>query len=129
MLIEKIVAHASRDYCIIVDNSKIVSRLGEKAPVPVEVVSEALGTATRSLEELGGEVELRMATMKDGPVITDHGSFVLDVRFPRPFEPAAMEREIMAIPGVTANGIFTRPVTHLLVGHADGRIERQERPS
>jgi ribose 5-phosphate isomerase A len=129
MLIEKIVAHASRDYCIIVDSSKIVGRLGEKAPVPVEVVSEALSTATRSLETLGGDVELRMATMKDGPVITDHGSFVLDVRFPSPFDPASMEREIMAIPGVTANGIFTRPVTHLFVGHPDGRVEQREKAS
>ena len=48
MLIEKIVAHASRDYAIIVDSSKIVGRLGEKAPVPVELVPEALTTVSRA---------------------------------------------------------------------------------
>jgi ribose 5-phosphate isomerase A len=127
MLIEKIMAHASEDYCIVVDSSKVVRRLGEKAPVPVEVVPEALGIATRGLERLDGLVELRMAAMKDGPVVTEYGGFVLDVRFPRPFQPADMEREIMAIPGVTANGIFTRPVTHLVVGHPGGWIEQRRR--
>lgn len=129
MLIEKIVAQASRDYCIIVDGSKIVSRLGEKAPVPVEIVPEALTTVTRRLEQLGGRPELRMARMKDGPVISDHGNFVLDVRFPQPFDPRNMEREIALIPGVMAHGIFTRPVTHLIVGWPDGRIDHQKRKS
>jgi ribose 5-phosphate isomerase A len=127
MLIEKIVAHASRAYCIIVDSSKIVGRLGEKAPVPVEVFPEALTTATRSLEALGGSVELRMAIRKDGPVLTDHGGFVLDVRFAEPFDPPWLEREIMAIPGVTANGIFTHPVTDLIVGAPDGTTEHRQR--
>jgi ribose 5-phosphate isomerase A len=128
MLIEKIVAHASRGYAIVVDSSKIVGRLGEKAPVPVELVPEALTTVSRALEALGGAPELRMARMKDGPVITDHGNFVLDVRFPRPFDPQAMERDLMLIPGVMAHGIFTRPVTDLFVGSADGRIEHARKP-
>ncbi len=128
MLIEKIVAHASRDYAIVVDSSKIVSRLGEKAPVPVELVPEALTTVSRALEGLGGKPELRMAKMKDGPVITDHGNFVLDVRFPRPFDPQDMERDIMLVPGVMAHGIFTRTVTDLFVGSTDGRIEHTRRP-
>jgi ribose 5-phosphate isomerase A len=123
MMIEKIVAHASRDYAIIVDSSKIVGRLGEKAPVPVELLPAALVTVSRAVEALGGKPELRMAKMKDGPVITDHGNFVLDVRFPAGFDPLAMERELMLIPGVLAHGIFTRPVTHLFVGWPDGRVE------
>jgi ribose 5-phosphate isomerase A len=126
MLIEKIVAHASRDYAIIVDSSKIVGRLGEKAPVPVELVPEALTTVSRAVEALGGRPELRMAKMKDGPVITDHGNFVLDVRFPAAFDPPAMERELALIPGVLAHGIFTRPVTDLLVGWPDGRIQHRQ---
>jgi ribose 5-phosphate isomerase A len=125
MLIEKIVAGAGRDYCIIVDESKLVSRLGEKAAVPVEIVEEAVATVTHSLEQLGGEVQLRLATRKDGPVVTDHGGFVLDVRFSQAFDPAVREREIMGIPGVTANGIFTRPVTNLIVGFADGHVEHR----
>jgi ribose 5-phosphate isomerase A len=128
MLIEKIVAHASRDYAIVVDSSKLVGRLGEKAAVPVELVPEALATVSRAAEALGGKPELRMARMKVGPVITDHGNFVLDVRFPKAFDPLAMERELMMIPGVMAHGIFTRPVTDLLVGWPDGRVEHTRKP-
>jgi ribose 5-phosphate isomerase A len=125
MLIEKIVAQASDRYCIIVGSSKLSSRLGEKAPVPVEVVSEALLTATRRLEALGGRVELRMAARKAGPIISDHGNLVLDVSFSEPFDPQSLEEKIMGIPGVTANGIFTRRVDDLLVGHPDGRVEHR----
>jgi ribose 5-phosphate isomerase A len=127
MLNEKIVAQASRSYCVVVDSSKLSQRLGEKAPVPVEVVPGALRTATRRLENLGGRVSLRMAKMKDGPVITDHGGFVLDVHFTAFFEPEQMEARIMSIPGVTANGIFCQPVSDLLVGWPDGRIEHRKR--
>lgn len=127
MLIEKLVARASRSYCIIVESYKIVRRLGEQAPVPVEIIPEALVTATRQLEALAGIVTLRLATMKDGPVISDHGNFILDVSFPRAFSPKRMESEIMAIPGVIANGIFTLPVTDLFIGYPDGRTERKSR--
>jgi ribose 5-phosphate isomerase A len=127
MLIEKVVAHASERYCIVVDSSKLSTRLGEKAPVPVEVVPEALMTASRQLEKVGGRVELRMAEKKSGPVVTDHGGFVLDVRFKDAFDPEKLEAEIMMIPGVTANGIFTRPVNDLFIGYPDGRIEHKHR--
>lgn len=127
MLIEKVVAHASKKYCIMVHVSKLVSRLGETAPVPVEIVPEALVTASRQLEALGGRVVLRMATKKAGPIISDHGNFVLDVSFAEPFDPPKMEAEIMMIAGVTANGIFTRPVSELFVGYPDGRVEHESK--
>jgi ribose 5-phosphate isomerase A len=127
MLIEKVVAHASDRYCIMVHSSKLASRLGEKAPVPVEVVPEALVTASRQLESMGGQVRLRMAAKKAGPIISDRGNFVLDVSFGGPFDPEKLEAEIMRIPGVTANGIFTRPVDELFVGYPDGRVEHKSK--
>jgi len=127
MLIEKVVAHASERYCIMVHSSKLTSRLGEKAPVPVEVVPEALLTASRRLEALGGRVELRMATQKAGPIISDHGNIVLDVSFPESFDAQRLEAQIMSIPGVAANGIFTRPVNDLFVGFPDGRVEHKSK--
>ena len=66
-----------------------------------------------------------MATKKAGPIISDHGNLVLDVTFSESFDPAEMEAKIMGIPGVTANGIFTRPVNHLFIGHPDGRVEHK----
>jgi ribose 5-phosphate isomerase A len=93
----------------------------------VELVPEALLTVSRAVEALGGVPALRMARMKDGPVITDHGNFVLDVRFPAAFDPPAMERELALIPGLLAHGIFTRPVSDLLVGWPDGRVQHSKR--
>ena len=122
MLNEKIVAAASRRYAIVVGQGKLVRRLGEKQPLPVEVVREARVTAARALERLGGVPEVRMAQGKSGPVITDHGNLVLDVRFPRPFDPREMETRIALIPGVAASGLFTLKVTDLFVGSAGGRI-------
>lgn len=127
MLIEKVVAHASDRYCIMVHSSKLVSYLGEKAPVPVEVVPEALVTASRQLESVGGQARLRMAAKKAGPIISDQGNFVLDVSFGELFDPEKLEAEIMSIPGVTANGIFTRPVDELFVGYPDGRVEHKSK--
>jgi ribose 5-phosphate isomerase A len=127
MLTEKIVAQASDHYCIVIQSSKLSSRLGEKAPVPVAIVPEALVTVSRRLEELGGAVELRMAVRKAGPVVSDHGNLVLDVTFRESFDPHQMEAQIMGIPGVTANGIFTRPVNDLFVGYPNGRVEHESR--
>ncbi len=127
MLTEKIVATASVRYAIVVGRGKLVSCLGETAWIPVEVVREARVTALRTLTALGGEPLLRMATEKDGPVITDHGNLVLDVRFGSGFEPGAMERRIAAIPGVAACGIFTVPVTDLFVGSPAGRVRHERR--
>ncbi len=127
MLIEKIIAHASDTYCIVADESKIVNRLGEKTPVPVEIVPEALLTVSNSLEALGSSVDLRMARMKDGPVITDHGNFILDISFKETFDPRSLETEIKAIPGVMASGIFTRKVTDLFIGMENGKIDHRKR--
>jgi len=127
MLIEKLVAQASREYCILVNSSKLTTRLGETATVPVEIVLEALAPASRRLETMGGRVTLRMAEKKSGPVISDHGNFVLDVTFSDPFDPRKMETDIMMIAGVTANGIFTRPVSDLFVVYADGRVEHKHK--
>jgi ribose 5-phosphate isomerase A len=125
MFAEKIVASASRSYAIVVDTSKLVSHLGERAPIPVEVVREARVTAERALRALGGDPVVRVAAGKDGPVITDHGNLVLDVAFRRGFDPLALERAIAAIPGAVASGIFTLPVTDLFVGSPSGRVRHE----
>jgi len=127
MLMEKIVAQASKSYAIVVDGSKLVSRLGQRFPVPVEVLPEALTAASRQLEALGAAVELRQAQRKAGPVVTDHGNLILDARFQAPFDPRQLESAIKEISGVLACGIFTRKVTDLFVGFPDGRIEHSRR--
>jgi ribose 5-phosphate isomerase A len=130
LLTEKIVAYSSASYAIVVDESKIVENLGVKFPVPVEVVSEARVSVTLALEKLGAEVNLRQAVRKAGPVITDHGNLLLDIRFAKAPDPVLMEREINIIPGVVENGFFTGPSYRTLrpvvfIAHADGTVERR----
>jgi ribose 5-phosphate isomerase A len=111
-----------------VDESKLVKNLGLNFPVPVELVPEARVTVTMTLEKLGAEVMLREALRKAGPVITEHGNLLLDMRFSNPVDPAALEAELNRIPGVVENGFFTgsreRPV--VFVGCLDGTIKRQD---
>jgi ribose 5-phosphate isomerase A len=124
MLIEKLAAYASDSFAITVDESKVVNRsLGTGFPVPVEVIPEARTSVCLTLDAMGATVTLREALRKAGPVITEHGNLILDIRFTKAVDPVAMEREINYIPGVVENGFFTnnRPVVY--IAHLDGTIE------
>jgi len=131
LLLEKIIAYSSTSYLIIVDESKIVESLGISFPVSVEVFPFARVPVTMALRKLGAEVELRKAQRKAGPVITDQGNLLLDIRFKEAVAPAAMEAKIKAIPGVIENGFFTYPDDHplrpeILIGYADGTVKRRK---
>ena len=123
LLIEKIAAYASADFAIIVDETKLVDNLGTGAPIPVEVVPEARVSAGKALAALGAMVTLREALRKAGPVITEHGNVILDLRFAETLDPAAMEREINQIPGVVENGLFTRKAPTVYIARTNGTIE------
>lgn len=125
LFMEKVVAYASRRFVVIVDESKLSDRLGTRFAVPVEVVPAALGPARRSIASLGGEVTVRMGVRKAGPVITDLGNLLLDVRFEPLSDPAHMEEELDRIPGVVENGLFTRRKPVVLIARRDGRIEER----
>jgi ribose 5-phosphate isomerase A len=137
LLSEKIIAYASLTFAVVVDESKLVESLGIKFPVPVEIVPEARVPVTLALEKLGAEVVLREALRKAGPVITDHGNLLLDIRFKEKVDPVVMEVELNRIPGVVENGFFTGPtdITGILnrsprpvifIGHSNGRVSRRD---
>lgn len=126
LLMEKIVAYASRSLLIIVDDSKLSARLCDRFAIPVEIVANALEPVSRKLRELGGEVSLRIAVRKAGPVVTDLGNLLLDVTFRRSFDPRTMENELKLIPGVLEDGLFTRKRPELLIGHPDGSVEHRK---
>ena len=123
LLMEKIIAYASAVVLIIVDHTKLSPRLGERFAVPVEVVADAVTPVSRRLRDMGGEVSLRMAVRKAGPVVTDLGNLLLDVTFRGAFEPRKMEDALKLIPGVLEDGLFTKKTPQLVVGLADGSIE------
>jgi ribose 5-phosphate isomerase A len=102
---EKVVAAAADRFVVIVDDSKLVSHLGERAPLPVEVVAFARPVCERLLSERGWEPELRRGV--DGaPFLTDQGNPVLDCRRGDWTDPEQLAAELSALPGVAAHGLF-----------------------
>lgn len=122
---EKIIDSLAKVFVVVVDQSKLVQRLGESFPVPVEVLPLAIAPVLRRLETMGGEPVVRMAVKKDGPVITDQGNLVVDVTFKDIPDPAALESALNNIPGVLENGIFVGVANIILVGSPeDGTVRR-----
>ncbi|HTZ53046.1 MAG TPA: ribose-5-phosphate isomerase RpiA [Spirochaetia bacterium] len=123
LLMEKIIAYSSKALVIIVDHTKLSPRLCEHFAIPVEVVADAVTPVRRTLEKMGGEVSLRMAVMKAGPVVTDLGNLLLDVTFRGEFDPRRMEEDLKLIPGVLEDGLFTRLPPALVIAREDGTIQ------
>ncbi|HEU4326896.1 MAG TPA: ribose-5-phosphate isomerase RpiA [Roseiflexaceae bacterium] len=121
LLREKVVVASSRRFAVVADRSKLVTRLGERAPVPVEVVAFALAPVRRRLVDLGATPALRRAP--DGSTYqTDQGNPILDCRFDRIDDPAALDQALHAIPGVVEHGLFLGVASAAFVA-GDGGIE------
>jgi ribose 5-phosphate isomerase A len=116
---EKVVDSWAELFVVVVDESKLVKQLGEKFPVPVEVLPFAVQPVMKKLQGMGGDPVLRMGVKKDGPIITDQGNMVIDVRFPQIKDPRALELELNDIPGVVENGLFVGLAHVVLVGTTD----------
>ena len=116
---EKIVADVAKRVVIVVDRTKLVGRLGEKMPVPVEVLPFVYKTAIRRLVEFGGKPVLR-ATPVGAPFVTDDGNYIIDVKFRGLVKPKDLEIKINNVPGVIENGIFVGVADIVLVGYEGG---------
>lgn len=117
--LEKIVDSAADKFLVIVDESKRVEKLGD-FPVPLEVIPTAYQPVTEWVKTAGGIPSLRMAQMKDGPVITDNNNFVVDVQFKVIPNPHELEIALNSIPGVVENGIFAGIADHVLIATSNG---------
>lgn len=114
---EKIVAAMAKKFVVVVDESKLVSTLGAAFPIPVEVLPAGLAYVERAIRDMGGAPALRIATSgKDGPVVTDNGQFILDVRFPPATDLRAADSKLHQIPGVLETGLFFDLASKVLVG-------------
>ncbi len=114
---EKIVAAVADKFVCIIDDSKMVDRLGAY-PLPVEVIPLARSYVARRIRSLGGNPEWR----KD--FVTDNGNIILDVKHLDIINPPEFESELNQITGVVTNGLFSRrPADVLLVG-SDGGVDR-----
>ncbi|MFL5732333.1 MAG: ribose-5-phosphate isomerase RpiA [Chloroflexia bacterium] len=119
LLREKIVALATALEIIVVDATKIVTKLGTHAPVPVEVATFGWSRTRQSLASLGCDPILR--TTPDGsPYITDSGNYLLDCRFPPIDDPSTLAAQIKAITGVVDHGLFLNVVGSVIIASPQG---------
>jgi ribose 5-phosphate isomerase A len=121
LLREKIVAAASRELVIVVDQEKLVDQLGDHTPVPIEVVQFGWQASAAALQRLGGSPVLRDAT-EDHPFITDGGNYILDCRFGRIADPRLLEQQIGMTVGVVESGLFVGRTSAVVVA-SEGGVE------
>ncbi|MBW4468923.1 MAG: ribose-5-phosphate isomerase RpiA [Stenomitos rutilans HA7619-LM2] len=125
---EKIVDGFADQFIVVVDSGKLVDKLGTTFLLPVEVIPMAMSPVMKAIVALGGKPQLRMGVKKAGPVITDQGNFVIDVKFDSGIDnPAALEKTLNNIPGVLENGLFVGVASLIMVGEVkDGKPSVRE---
>lgn len=120
---EKIIAEASNSYIILVGPEKLVSRLGERGILPVEIVPFAFHFCQKRLRELGLTPVLYQ---KDNKAFqSDNGNFILDCALPDFIDAGELERNVLAIPGVVGTGFFLNQADTVFIGVGD-TMEFQE---
>ena len=114
MVREKVVATSSRSFVVLVGKEKLVSQLGTRGKLPVEVLPFALPTCQRKLQELGCRP---MIWAKNGhALMTDNGNYILDCIVEPIADTTRLESSLRAIPGVVGTGLFLEMAHVVLVG-------------
>jgi ribose 5-phosphate isomerase A len=119
LLREKIVAAASNRLIIVVDQEKLVERLGEHTPVPVEVTQFGWQVTAVTLAGLGCTPQRRY-TSGEQPYVTDGGNFILDCRFGPLADPSMIERRIAKIVGTVESGLFVGRTSMVVAASTTG---------
>lgn len=102
---EKMNMKNSKENYILVDNSKFVEKLGVKHPVPIECEPNKIETIIQKVEKLGGKnLEIRKSNIKDKPLITNNGNYILHAWFDK--IEVDLERKLVEIDGVLESGLF-----------------------
>jgi ribose 5-phosphate isomerase A len=107
---------------VVADASKIVTTLGERAPLPVEVVRFGQGATARRLAELGGRPVLR-SDAGGQPFVTDGGNVIFDCAGFAPIrDPFTLQRQLKSIAGVVETGLFVDRAEQAIIGAPDGSV-------
>jgi len=119
---EKIVALCSKKVIIVADETKLVEKLGENHPIPIEIVPFAAKYVISRIEELGGKPKIREAKGKVGPVITDNGNYILDVTFKQIENLTELNEKLKLITGIVETGLFLNLAHQAYLGKKDGNL-------
>ncbi|MCW5725222.1 MAG: ribose-5-phosphate isomerase RpiA [Maricaulaceae bacterium] len=126
LLREKIIAHASDRMVVVVDETKLVGRLGA-FPLPVEVdpfgftiTAKKVFDALRAAGVKRPDVTLRRQGDGPAPFVTDGGHYILDCACGELPDPEAADRHLKAIPGMVEHGLFLGLARTVIVGEDHG---------
>ena len=120
---EKIIAASAKKFIILVGDDKIVSSLGSRGKLPVEVVPFGTALVKHKLHLLGIHGEIWMKNGTQG--ITDNGNLILDCIIPPTLDPAKLEMSIRTIPGVVDTGFFIKMADVVLVGDSNFNLTKE----
>lgn len=111
---EKIIASVAREFICIVDESKVVTQLGN-FPLAVEVIPMARSFVAREIVKLGGDPAYREG------FVTDNDNIILDVYNIEIIDAVRLESAIKGISGVVESGLFAkRLASKVIVAGVDG---------
>jgi ribose 5-phosphate isomerase A len=117
---EKIVNRAAKKNVIIVDESKLVERLGQTRAVPLEVLSFGYESTLQALRTFG-EVGLRL--VNGVPLMSDAGNYIVDLRSGPIESPARLDQALRSLPGVVETGLFVGRADVIVVARPSGVSE------
>ncbi len=120
LMMEKLLAHHASRRIFVVDDSKLVQRLGQRGPVPVEVLPEALGLVEGRLRAMGLRFSERSCAGKRGPLMSDARGYVLDVEVPQDASPRDLDSRLRSIQGILETGFFLGVADAVVVGYEGG---------
>lgn len=116
---EKISANMSKERIFIVDESKLVPKLGRRS-LPVEIIPFGSAATIRQLERLGYKGVLRLKN--NAPYITDNHNFIYDIHLSESGRPEMFHQQITSIPGVVDTGFFFNLADRVIIGFLDGSV-------
>jgi ribose 5-phosphate isomerase A len=121
---EKFLARLAHEVVVIVDHTKLVTHLGSRSAIPIEVVPFARPVVAEQLAARRFSCVVRGAAAGGAGILTENGNEILDLRPPeRVEEPERLERELLAVPGVVETGLFVGLTHRVYVGLPDGTVQ------
>jgi ribose 5-phosphate isomerase A len=124
LLREKIVASSTREFIVIVDDSKVVEKLGTKSPLPVEVTQFGWTSVKEWIAKLGSIPNRRM--IDGNPYLTDNENYLLECEFKGIDDPYALDASLHKLPGVVETGLFLDLTCRVIIGKESGVEELQK---
>ena len=122
LVMEKLLAKVANQFIVVADKGKLVSRIGEKFIIPIEVIPDAWKMVKHQLEKHGAKGDIRLNTGKDNVAVSAHGSYILDMHFPEHISDEALNTLLNNTTGVVEHGVFYGIASQVLIAD-NGNIE------